>query len=136
MADFMSVEQRSRHMSKIHSKDTKPELILRKSLHSQGYRYRLHERRLPGRPDLVFPGRRKVIFVHGCFWHGHNCPVGSRLPKSNTEFWGNKRSANQVRDKKQVALLNEMGWDILIVWECEIKGDQQLLENVKRFLDG
>ncbi|GAB3564503.1 very short patch repair endonuclease [Arthrobacter alkaliphilus] len=135
MADFMSPEQRSVHMSKIRSKDTKPELLLRQKLHALGYRYRLHDRRLPGRPDLVFAGRGKVIFVHGCFWHGHSCPVGSRLPKSNTEFWSAKRARNQERDALQLPLLADLGWEVLVVWECEVKTDPELIEKVKGFLN-
>jgi DNA mismatch endonuclease (patch repair protein) len=136
MADFMSPEQRSAHMSKIKSKDTKPELFLRRMLHGAGYRYRLHDRKLPGRPDLVFPSRRKVIFVNGCFWHGHECPVGSRLPKSNTEFWEDKRRRNQERDIRQRADLHALGWEAAVVWECEVKTNAGLLDDVRKFLDG
>lgn len=135
MADFMSPEQRSAHMSKIRSKDTKPEIWLRSRLHGAGYRYRLHDRRLPGSPDLVFPGRRKVIFVNGCFWHGHQCPIGTRLPKSNTEFWAGKRRRNQDRDLRQQEELRALGWNTLVVWECEVRGGADLLEAVKEFLD-
>lgn len=135
MADFMSPAQRSAHMSKIRSKDTKPELWLRSRLHAEGYRYRLHDRRLPGKPDLVFPRRRKVIFVDGCFWHGHECPEGTRLPKSNTAFWADKRQRNQDRDEKQRDELRIMGWEILVVWECEVREDPLLLQSVKDFLD-
>lgn len=135
MADFMSPEERSAHMSKIRSKDTKPELRLRRMLHGAGYRYRLHDRKLPGRPDLVFPGRRKVIFVHGCFWHGHECPVGSRLPKTNTVFWASKRRRNQERDALQRRLLEDMGWSVLIVWECEVKASAGVSDSWSKFLD-
>lgn len=134
MADFMSPEQRSAHMGKIRSKDTKPEMMLRQMLHREGFRYRLHDRRLPGKPDLVFAGRRKVVFVNGCFWHGHDCPVGSRLPKSNTEFWMNKRLRNQERDEAQRTQLSGLGWAYLDVWECQILADENLIANVKRFL--
>ena len=112
----MTSAQRSAHMAKIRSKNTKPELLLRRALHALGYRYRVHDRALPGRPDLVFAGRRKVIFVNGCFWHGHSCPVGSRLPKTNTEFWADKRRRNQARDLSQRQQLTEMGWTYLDVW--------------------
>lgn len=135
MADFMSPEQRSAHMAKIRSKDTKPEIMLRRMLHRDGLRFRLHDRRLPGRPDLVFGGRRKVIFVNGCFWHGHNCPVGSRLPKSNTEFWANKRRRNQERDALQRIQLVDQGWSYLDVWECEVSADEDLVRHVRLFLD-
>lgn len=130
----MSPEKRSANMSKIRSKDTKPEMHLRRLLHGEGYRYRLHERKLPGRPDLVFPGRMKVIFVHGCFWHGHDCPVGARLPKSNIDYWTEKRASNQQRDAAQPAKLAEMGWETLIVWECEIRSNSAILEAVEDFL--
>ncbi|WP_082046210.1 very short patch repair endonuclease [Arthrobacter sp. L77] len=134
MADFMTPEQRSAHMSKIRSKDTKPEIWLRRKLHGAGYRYRLHDRRLPGRPDLVFPGRRKVIFVNGCFWHGHSCSVGERLPKSNRDFWRSKRERNQERDAAQRAALTSLGWSYLDVWECEIAVDEHLVRRVERYL--
>lgn len=135
MADFMSPERRSAHMAKIRSKDTKPEIMLRRMLHRDGLRYRLHDRRLPGKPDLVFAGRRKVIFVNGCFWHGHDCPVGSRLPKSNTEFWANKRLRNQERDATQRIQLEDQGWRYLDVWECEVLADVDLVRHVRLFLE-
>lgn len=121
-------------MAKIRSKDTQPELQLRRALHALGYRYRIHDPRLPGRPDLVFAGRRKVIFVNGCFWHGHDCPVGSRLPKSNTEFWAEKRRRNQARDVSQRSQLAQMGWSYLDVWECDIARNARLLDEVAAFL--
>jgi DNA mismatch endonuclease (patch repair protein) len=121
-------------MAKIRSIDTKPELMLRRALHAAGYRYRLYDRRLPGRPDLVFPGRRKVIFVNGCFWHGHDCSVGSRLPKTNTEFWMEKRRLNQNRDYLQRLRLTEMGWTYLDVWECELAANEQAIATVREFL--
>lgn len=135
VVDFMSAEQRSVHMSKIRSKDTKPELLLRRALHAAGYRYRLHDRRLPGKPDLVFAGRRKVVFVNGCFWHGHACPVGVRLPKSNTAFWADKRRRNQERDERTLQQLDALDWEVLVVWECEIKMGDQLVREVQEFLD-
>ncbi|WP_454180297.1 very short patch repair endonuclease [Pseudarthrobacter sp. SLBN-100] len=130
----MTPEQRSAHMSKIRSKDTKPELKLRQVLHAAGYRYRLHDRRLPGRPDLVFPSRKKVIFVHGCFWHGHACPIGTRLPKTNRDFWAEKRQKNQDRDRRQKEELNNLGWDVFTLWECEITESGDFIEEVTRFL--
>lgn len=135
MADFMSPERRSAHMAKIRSKNTKPEIMLRRMLHRDGLRYRLHDRRLPGKPDLVFAGRRKVIFVNGCFWHGHDCPVGSRLPKSNTEFWTDKRLRNQERDARQRIQLLDQGWSYLDVWECEVLADEELVRHVRLFLE-
>ena len=130
----MSPERRSAHMAKIRSKDTKPEIMLRRVLHRDGLRYRLHDRRLPGKPDLVFAGRRKVIFVNGCFWHGHDCPVGSRLPKSNTGFWADKRLRNQERDALQRKQLREQGWKYLDVWECELLANDDIIHRVKLFL--
>lgn len=130
----MTSAERSAHMAKIRSKDTKPELQLRRALHADGYRYRLHDRSLPGRPDLVFASRKKVIFVNGCFWHGHHCSVGSRLPKSNTEFWADKRRRNQARDSKQRTELEESGWNYLDVWECEVWANPGLLAQVEAFL--
>lgn len=135
MVDFMTEAQRSAHMAKIHSKNTKPELQLRRALHAVGFRYRLHDRTLPGRPDLVFAGRRKVIFVNGCFWHGHNCPVGSRLPKSNTIFWADKRQRNQERDSLQRMQLIDLGWEYLDVWECELALNANLVAQVAEFLE-
>ena len=107
-------------MAKIRSKNTKPEVRLRSLLHRAGYRFRLHVRSLPGQPDLVFPSRRKVIFVNGCFWHGHACSVGARLPKTNTDFWLLKRKKNQERDARQLQELETLGWRVLVVWECEL----------------
>ncbi|MCW2135060.1 very short patch repair endonuclease [Arthrobacter sp. VKM Ac-2550] len=130
MADSLTPEQRSANMSRIRGKNTKPELIVRRLLHARGYRYRLHGSaagaKLPGRPDLVFPGRRKVIFVNGCFWHAHSCKVGQHEPKSNTEFWQAKRSRTAARDEAQRQELHAAGWDVLTVWECEFKKSSDL----------
>jgi DNA mismatch endonuclease, patch repair protein len=131
MADTVSREQRSWNMSRIRGKNTKPELIVRRLVHAAGYRYRLHGMaagaKLPGRPDLVFAGRRKVIFVNGCFWHSHDCKAGQTAPKTNAEFWEAKRSRTRQRDAAQAAELAELGWEVLVVWECELK-DLSLLE--------
>src|SRR5690606_27253748 len=102
------------------SKDTAPELAVRKLVYSLGYRFRLHRRDLPGNPDLAFIGRRKVIFVHGCFWHGHSCSRGARSPKTNEEYWHSKVNRNRERDAKNLALLAMLGWGVYIIWECEI----------------
>lgn len=131
----MSSAQRSAHMAKIRSKDTKPEMILRRMLHRAGFRYRLHDRLLPGKPDLVFAGRRKVVFVNGCFWHGHSCAVGSRVPKSNTEFWLEKRRRNRQRDVDQRKQLALQGWSYLDIWECEIAANEDLVSKVATFLN-
>ncbi|MBI5870976.1 MAG: DNA mismatch endonuclease Vsr [Actinobacteria bacterium] len=122
-------------MRAVHSEDTGPEMIVRKLVHSLGFRYRLHVSTLPGKPDLVFPSRRKVIFVHGCFWHGDSCKRGKRVPKGNRDYWVKKISRNVERDKKNQKLLNELGWDYLIIWEHELK-DLALAENrIVSFLD-
>jgi DNA mismatch endonuclease, patch repair protein len=117
MADRMSPEARSALMGRIRSKDTQPELVVRRMLHALGYRYVLHDSRLPGTPDLAFPARRKVVFVHGCFWHGHHCGRGFQ-PKRNAEFWAAKIDANRTRDGRNVRKLSAQGWRVLTVWEC------------------
>lgn len=122
-------------MAKISAKNTKPEILIRRELHALGYRYRLHDARLPGKPDLVFAGRGKVIFVNGCFWHGHTCPKGQRLPKSNLEYWSAKRLRNQERDALQRQKLIELGWEYLDVWECQMKSGDAYLTEVQSFLD-
>jgi DNA mismatch endonuclease (patch repair protein) len=113
-------------MRAIRSSDTKPELIVRRLIHGCGFRYRLHRRDLPGKPDLVFPSRMAVIFVHGCFWHMHGCP-NVRVPKSNTDYWQPKLERNRQRDEENVAALEAQGWRVLTVWECET-GDLDGLE--------
>lgn len=117
-------------MSSIKSKNTKPELIIRSFIHSHGLRYRLHGKSLPGMPDLVLRKYKTVIFVHGCFWHGHNDPSckSSHIPKSNTQYWKNKIEKNMARDLKNVQMLKELGWRVLIIWECHIKNKQNLNE--------
>lgn len=121
-------------MAKIRSKNTKPEIKLRSLLHRLGYRFRVHDGTLPGRPDLVFTRRHKVIFVHGCFWHGHSCKVGVRLPKTNTEFWDLKRKTNQDRDARQAQELFALGWDVLVVWECELTQGAPDIRDILAFL--
>lgn len=124
MADVLTTEQRRLNMSRIRGKDTKPEMILRRGLHAMGFRYRLHRKGLPGKPDLVFPRYRAVIFVHGCFWHGHDCPM-FKLPATRTEFWREKIVANQERDRAAIEALQAAGWRVLIVWECALRGSQK-----------
>lgn len=124
-------------MARIRSRDTKPELTVRRLLYAQGYRYRLHGRGLPGKPDLVFKGRRKVILVHGCFWHQHaeeHC-LGGRKPKSNTGYWHEKLERNVARDRRNQNELRALGWDILVVWECEMRDADALLDRLRGFLD-
>jgi DNA mismatch endonuclease (patch repair protein) len=136
MTDVHSSEKRSYNMSRIKGKNTKPEIIVRKWLWQNGYRYRLHYRNLLGKPDIVFLGRKKVIFVHGCFWHKHNCKY-FKWPKSNIDFWKEKIESNVQRDEKNYTLLNESGWKYLIVWECETKNKDktELWNKIKEFLD-
>jgi DNA mismatch endonuclease (patch repair protein) len=122
--DLLSPERRSENMRRIKSKGTTPEMAVRRLVHGMGYRFRLHRNDLPGRPDLVFPSRRKVIFVHGCFWHGHddpNCAVGRRQPKSNLDYWLPKLSRNKARDADNSAALTRLGWSVITIWECKIK---------------
>lgn len=137
MADKISSDRRSANMRRIRSKDMKPELLVRSLVHSLGYRYRLHRKDLPGKPDLVFGPRRKVIFVHGCFWHMHpdpNC-VDARMPKSNTEYWKPKLERNIKRDKQHIVALIETGWKVLTIWECELKNLGEVQQRIVRFLD-
>jgi DNA mismatch endonuclease (patch repair protein) len=117
--DIVDRATRSRMMGRIRSKDTKPELAVRHVAHRLGYRFRLHRRDLPGTPDLVFPGRRKVVFVHGCYWHRHADCKFAYLPKSNAAFWNEKFAKNRERDVEAIAKLRESGWDPLVIWECE-----------------
>lgn len=121
MADIVPPEMRSRMMAGIRGKNTGIEMTLRRGLHGMGFRFRLHDRRLPGRPDLVFPRRRAVLFAHGCFWHGHNCHL-FRLPATRTEFWREKISGNQKRDAANESAAADLGWRVGIVWECAIRG--------------
>jgi DNA mismatch endonuclease, patch repair protein len=121
MADVHDAATRSFNMSQIRNRDTKPEMIVRSLLHRMGFRYRLHRKDLPGRPDIVFGPRKKVIFVHGCFFHMHDCQYGSVVPKTNPEFWRVKREGNLRRDRHNAELLREKGWDVLVVWECWTK---------------
>lgn len=125
-------------MSKVRGKDTKPELIARRMLHAMGYRYRLQAKDLPGRPDIVFRRRRKVIFVHGCFWHRHPDPECklARLPKSRLDFWLPKLERNRERDINNVERLEALGWDVLLVWECELRDREQLGNRLRRFIEG
>lgn len=125
MADVHSPEQRSYNMSRIRSKDTKPELLIRKFLYAQGYRYRLHVKTLPGKPDIVLTKCRIAIFVHGCFWHGHDNCKFFVVPKTRTEFWLNKIDGNKLRDFKNLSQLKHEGWNVLVIYECDLKQDKQ-----------
>jgi len=121
-------------MQRIRKTDTKPELIVRRMLHSMGYRYSLHDKRLPGQPDIVLPRHRKVIFVHGCFWHRHDCPNGRKLPRSKPDYWAPKLERNRVRDVRHIAELRELGWDLLVVWECNLRDTARLKETLSAFV--
>jgi DNA mismatch endonuclease (patch repair protein) len=129
-----TAESRSRIMRAIKSCDTAPELTVRRLVHRMGYRFRLHRKDLPGKPDLVFQGRRKAIFVHGCFWHGHDCPRGARVPKQNRRYWLGKIAGNRTRDHKNIEQLTEAGWTPLIVWECDLWNEKELKAQVRKFL--
>lgn len=137
MVDTLTPDERSERMGRVRSKDTKPEIIIRHLVHGMGYRYRLHRYDLPGRPDLVFPRFRKVIFVHGCFWHRHPdqaCKL-ARLPKSRLDFWMPKLEGNRRRDEKNQAALLSHGWKFMVIWECEIGNTQELERRIKLFLE-
>src|SRR5258708_5280379 len=120
-------------MSRVRSKNTQPELAVRRVVHGMGYRYRLHSRSLVGCPDLVLARRKKIIFVHGCFWHGHNCSAAT-LPKSNREYWELKQTRNVARDRQNIKALRRSGWKVLIIWECGIKNAMRLRHRLQRFL--
>lgn len=135
MADTLTPEQRSERMARVRNRDTKPELMVRKALHTRGFRYRLHDARLPGKPDLVFPGRQKAVFVHGCFWHMHGACALSRIPKSNLDFWQPKLEGNRARDAVQLEQLHALGWTVLVVWECELRDMENLVIRLEAFLN-
>jgi len=138
MADVHDKQTRSRNMSAIKNKDTKPELWLRKQLHARGFRYRINSSKLPGKPDLVFPKYKAVIFVHGCFWHMHSCPL-FKVPQTRAEWWMDKFTKNKERDDAVKQELEQLGWRVLTVWECTMKGKgkadpEKLLNNVSTWL--
>ena len=136
MLDTLTTAERSERMSRIRGKDTKPELVVRRLLHAMGYRYRLHRKDLPGAPDVVFGRIRKVVFVHGCFWHRHpdsRCRL-ARLPKSRLDFWDQKLNGNRKRDEANEARLQAMGWDALTIWECQIKDTECLKKILSDYL--
>lgn len=121
-------------MQSVGTKNTGPELAVRQLLHRLGFRFRLHRKDLPGKPDIVFPGRRKVIFVHGCFWHRHSCPKG-RLPKSRLDYWEPKLAQNVTRDHANVTALQALGWDVLTLWQCELRDTLELERRLQAFLN-
>ncbi len=127
-------EERSRIMRAVKGADTTPELTVRRLAHSMGYRFRLHRKDLPGKPDLTFPRLRKVIFVHGCFWHGHDCARGARIPVQNRDYWMRKVTRNVERDRRTQAALKALGWESLVLWECELRDQNRLRRALRRFL--
>lgn len=127
-------ETRSRTMRAVKGRNTAPELAVRHMVFALGYRYRLYRKDLPGKPDLTFPQLHKVIFVHGCFWHGHNCARGARTPSHNREYWMRKIAGNAARDKRTLADLQKLGWKTHVVWECELKDPSRLEKDLKHFL--
>jgi DNA mismatch endonuclease (patch repair protein) len=133
--DTLSRRERSARMALVRGKDTKPEMRVRRLVHALGYRYRLHRRDLPGTPDLVFPSRKRIIFVHGCFFHRHpNCSL-ARLPKSRRAFWVPKLNGNRERDARNTCGLRKLGWKVMIIWECQSRDMSRLTARVRRFLD-
>ena len=127
-------ELRSRIMRAVKGANTAPELAVRSMVHRMGYRFRLHRRDLPGKPDLVFPRRKKVVFVHGCFWHGHDCARGARMPKANADYWRAKIARNRSRDAVHLKALETVGWRAAVVWECELKKLTRVANRLARFL--
>lgn len=133
--DRVSAEKRSETMRRIKSKNTLPEMMVRSLIQRMGYRFRLHVRNLPGKPDLVFPNRKKIIFVHGCFWHHHeNCPRGT-FPKSRQNFWIPKLLRNKIRDEEEQAELHRLGWEVLVIWQCQLSNVKVLIKKLKSFLE-
>lgn len=136
LMDTLTPHQRSERMGRVRGKDSKPEMKVRQLVHSMGFRYRLHGKGLPGRPDLVFRSRSKVIFVHGCFWHRHaNCAL-ARIPKSRHDFWVPKLERNAARDRTNLEKLTSQGWDSLVIWECELRDLSAVAKRVRVFLSG
>lgn len=133
MSDIFSLQKRSDIMSKIGGKNTKPEILVRKFLFSKGFRYRINVKTLPGKPDIVLPKYKTVIFVNGCFWHGHNCKRG-KLPSSNTDFWKEKISNNKSRDDKNFDLLAKLGWKVIIIWQCEISKIDDKIKTLNKLI--
>lgn len=140
VTDVLTPEQRQLNMSRIRGRDSKPEMLIRRGLHARGLRYRLHDGKLPGRPDLVFARYRAAVFVHGCFWHMHGCAL-SKLPATRQEFWRTKLAGNATRDSKAIQALEAARWRVLVVWECALRGPARLpgnevAESAARFIRG
>jgi DNA mismatch endonuclease (patch repair protein) len=134
MADVHTSQQRSYNMSQIKCRDTKPEIIVRSLVHRMGYRYALHRSDLPGHPDIVLAKYKKIIFVHGCFWHMHRCRYGKIKPATHKKFWQDKRNGNVKRDKRNLKKLRNAGWKVLVIWECQIKKHEKLINKISKFL--
>jgi len=135
MTDQFTPQKRSWIMSRVRGRNTKPEMLVRSMIHRLGYRFRVHRSDLPAAPDIVFPSRKKVIFVHGCFWHGHSCTRGARTPKANRDYWEAKISRNKNRDKKNIRALKQSGWGVMVIWECQLKDDKKLEKRIVDFLE-
>lgn len=133
--DIFDKNKRSWLMSRVESKNTKPEIIIRSLIHQMGHRFRLYQNNLPGKPDIVLKRHRKIVFVNGCFWHGHDNCSRAKLPESNFEFWAAKIKNNKKRDHKNIELLRNLGWEVLVVWQCEMKNQLFLVEKLKTFLN-
>ncbi len=136
MTDVFTAEKRSAVMARVKARDTGPELVVRRLLWRLGARYRLDRRDLPGRPDIVMPGRKLAIFVHGCFWHGHDCVRGARVPKANRDYWTTKIGRNRARDIETRAKLEALGWRVEVVWECDLKDAEALERRLADLLAG
>lgn len=134
MVDVLTKQQRSFNMSQIRDKNTKPEITVRSIVHRMGFRYSLHNKKLPGKPDLVLTRHKKIIFVHGCFWHMHHCRYGKVKPATNKKFWQNKRQGNVTRDRRNLKKLRNLGWKVLVIWECQIKKPEKLINKISNFL--
>ena len=134
--DVYGPEKRSAVMRRVKGRDTTPEMIVRRALTRLGARYRLHRKDLPGKPDIVLPGRRLALFVHGCFWHGHDCARGARVPKQNRDYWVGKVARNRARDARSREALEGLGWRVETIWECELKATEALGSRLERLLAG
>jgi DNA mismatch endonuclease, patch repair protein len=134
MADFVTADKRTRIMRGVRSKDTRPERLVRSLLHKHGYRFRLHDAKLPGKPDITLPRYRAAMLVHGCFWHNHEGCAGGRIPSSNTGYWKKKISRTKARDEKHAEALAKLGWRVLTLWECELGDEAELWTRIEGFL--
>ena len=134
MTDIYDKAKRSAIMSKISGKETKPEILVRKFLHTNGFRFRKNDKRYPGKPDVILPKFKTIIFIHGCFWHGHLCKAG-KLPETRKEFWTEKLQANKARDNQNIQELKKLGWKVLVIWQCEIKNKSVRSERLESLLE-